>query len=181
MIGLDERKATDELGATRRQAACREAYDRATVLRCKGAETMLLDSPTVRASTMSDYRKLHVWRKAHALAINVHRDAGRIRGANYSSLRSQLIRAAMSIPANIVEGRSQSSERDFCRFLRYALNSASELEYHLTVARDIGILPNKTFTPLAMEVVEIRKMLNGLIKSIIKPTAPPLERTVVQS
>lgn len=115
---------------------------------------------------MGDYRKLHVWRKAHALAINVHRDAGHIRGSTYSSLRSQLIRAAMSIAANIVEGRSQSSERDFGRFLRYALNSASELEYHLTVARDIGVLPNKTFTPLSVQVVEVRKMLHGLVKSV---------------
>jgi len=128
---------------------------------------------------MSDYRKLHVWRKARALAINVHRDAGRIRGANYSSLRSQLIRAAMSIPANIVEGRSQGSEKDFGRFLRYALKPACELEYHLTVARDIGVLPNKDFTPLTTEVVEIRKMLNGLLKSIATGT-PKQERTVVE-
>ncbi|HLA13513.1 MAG TPA: four helix bundle protein [Gemmatimonadaceae bacterium] len=117
---------------------------------------------------MSDYRKLHVWRKAHALAVNVHRDAGKIRGANYSSLRSQMIRAAMSIPANIVEGRSQGGEKDFGRFLRYALNSASELESHLAVARDIGVLPNKEFTPLTTEVVEIRKMLHGLLKALEK-------------
>jgi len=117
---------------------------------------------------MSDYRKLDVWRKAHALAINVHRDAGALRGARYSSLRSQLIRAAMSIPANIVEGRSQASERDFGRFLRYALGSATELEYHLTLARDIRVLPNETYTPLATQVVEVRKMLHGLLTSVSK-------------
>ena len=115
---------------------------------------------------MGDYRKLHVWRKAHALAINVHRDAGRIRGATYTSLRSQLIRAAMSIAANIVEGRSQATEREFARFLRYSLNSAWELEYHLTVARDVKALSNKDFTPLAAEVIEVRKMLYGLSKSL---------------
>lgn len=115
---------------------------------------------------VGDYRKLEVWRKAHALAINVHRDAGGIRGAKYGSLRSRLMRAAMSIPANIVEGRSQTGERDFGRFLRYALNSASELEYHLTLARDINVLPNKTFTALASQVVQVRKMLHGLLKSI---------------
>ena len=109
-----------------------------------------------RQFVVGDYRKLEVWRKAHALAINVNRDAGTIRGARYGSLRSQLIRAAMSIPANIVEGRSQASERDFARFLRYALSSASEFEYHLTLARDIQVLPNKTFTPLASQVIEVR-------------------------
>lgn len=121
---------------------------------------------------MGDYRKLEVWRKAHALAINVHRDTAAIRGARYSSLRSQLVRAAMSIPANIVEGRSQSSERDFGRFLRYALNSATELEYHLSLARDIRVLPNKTFTPLATQVVEVRKMLFGLLTTVSRTRAP---------
>jgi four helix bundle protein len=115
---------------------------------------------------MGDYRKLHVWRKAHALALNIHRDTGRIRGANYVSLRSQMIRAAMSIAANIVEGRSQPTEREFARFLRYAVNSAWELEYHLTVARDIKVLSNKDFTPLAAQVIDVRKMLHGLLKSI---------------
>jgi four helix bundle protein len=127
---------------------------------------------------MSDYRKLHVWRRAHALAISVHRDAGRIRGGTYTSLRSQLIRAAMSIPANIVEGRSQGSEKDFGRFLRYALNSACELEYHLTIARDIGVLPNKAFTPLATEVSEVRKMLSGLLKSIAKGASKQVRSAV---
>ena len=117
---------------------------------------------------MSDYRKLHVWRKAHALAISVHRDAGRIRGATDTSLRSQLIRSAMSIPANIVEGRNQGTEKDFGRFLRYALGSACELESHLSMARDIGVMPNKTYTPLAIEASEVRKMLTGLLKSIAK-------------
>jgi four helix bundle protein len=125
---------------------------------------------------MGDYRKLDVWRKAHALAINVHRDAGIIKGARYASLRSQLTRAAMSIPANIVEGRSQISEKEFGRFLRYAAGSASELEYHLTLARDIGVMPNKHFTPLHSQAVEVRKMLHGLVKSVAREVDP--QRTV---
>lgn len=125
---------------------------------------------------MGDYRKLDVWRKAHALAINVHRDAGAIKGARNASLRSQLIRAAMSIPANIVEGRSQVSEREFGRFLRYAASSASELEYHLTLARDIGAMPNRDFTPLHTQTTEVRKMLHGLIKSVCRNGNP--KRTV---
>ena len=77
---------------------------------------------------MSDYRKLEVWRKAHALALNAHRAASRIRGNQYASFRSQIICAAMSIPANIVEGREQKTDAAFARFLRIALASTSELE-----------------------------------------------------
>jgi four helix bundle protein len=52
-----------------------------------------------------------------------------------------MFRAAASIPANIAEGRRQESEKEFGRFLRYALNSASELEYHIILARDTKAIP----------------------------------------
>ena len=115
---------------------------------------------------MGDFAKLHVWRKAHALAINVHSVAIRIRGSNYASLRSQMIRAALSIPANIVEGRGQTSERNFSRFLEFALNSSSELEYHLVVARDIGAITLNDFRSLTDQLIEVRKMLRGLLKRL---------------
>ncbi|HEU4748034.1 MAG TPA: four helix bundle protein, partial [Gemmatimonadaceae bacterium] len=101
---------------------------------------------------MSDYKKLQVWQKAHAVALSAHRSATRMRGAEYAALRSQIIRAAMSVPANIVEGREQQSEAGFARFLRIALGSASELEYHLTSARDIGVLPMNEFVAVTNQV-----------------------------
>jgi four helix bundle protein len=61
-----------------------------------------------------------------------------MRAAEFSSLRSQTFRAAMSISANIAEGRRQNNDKQFARFLSYALNSASELAHHLIVARDLG-------------------------------------------
>lgn len=123
---------------------------------------------------MSDFKKLNVWRKAHAVSLNVHRTARGIRGAEYVSLRSQLIRAAMSIPANIVEGSGQLSRREFGRFLRFALNSSTELEYHLTVARDLEALKPAEVDALLTQTVEVRKMLYGLLKRVLgtSETAP---------
>jgi four helix bundle protein len=72
----------------------------------------------------------------------------------------------MSIPANIAEGRRQESEREFMRFLRYSLNSASELEYHVMVARDITALPEAESQSLLNELIEVRKMLYGLLHAI---------------
>src|SRR3982751_4837683 len=120
---------------------------------------------------MSDFSKLHVWRKAHALALNVLRVATGIRKAELQSLRNQMIRAAMSIPANIVEGRGQASERDFCRFLRYAINSCSELEYHVVMAKDIRALSVNDAKSLLDQVFEVRRMLFGLMKSVSKRSA----------
>lgn len=112
---------------------------------------------------MADFKKLRVWQHARALAFHAHHVAGRIRGSQYASLRSQMIRAAMSVPANIVEGRSQASEREFSRFLRYALASASELEAHLMMAKDFGVITESDYLSLLSELVDVRKMLHGLL------------------
>lgn len=118
---------------------------------------------------MADFAKLRVWRKAHALVLNVRRVAATMRGSENASLRIQVNRAAMSIPTNIVEGRGQKSGADFARFLGYALNSSSELEYHLIVARDIKIIGEGDFRALKDQIIDVRKMLYGLSKRVVSP------------
>lgn len=115
---------------------------------------------------MSDYKKLRVWRKAHGLALDAHRAATSIRGAQYAPFRNQIIRAALSVPANIVEGREQPSEAGFARFLRIALGSTSELEYHLIAARDIRAMPESEYLPLSHQVIEVRMMIHALLRSL---------------
>ena len=113
---------------------------------------------------MTDFKKLKVWQKAHAMALDVHRIAGEIRGTKYASLRSQMIRAAMSVPTNIVEGCSQQSTREYSRFLRIALNSTSELEYHILAARDLELTKASDSLTLTSQIIEVRKMLHGLLR-----------------
>jgi four helix bundle protein len=131
---------------------------------------------------MADFKKLLVWQKAHAMAMDTHQVAGRIRGANHSSLRSQIIRAAMSVPANIVEGSGQQSVREFSRFLRIALNSTTELEYRLLAARDLRVVRASDSLTLTSQVIEVRKMLYGLLRHLAsrseeKSGTPPKETT----
>ncbi len=87
-----------------------------------------------------------------------------------------MIRAAMSIPANIVEGKGQKSGREFARFLGYSVNSSSELEYHLTVARDFRVITLAEFTPLLDQLVEVRKMLYGLLKRVQERDSNPVSQ-----
>jgi len=115
---------------------------------------------------MSDFKKLRVWRKAHALTLNVHRVAATMRGGQYAALRSQMTRAAMSVSANIVEGREQKSEREFARFLGYSLASTSELEHHLIVARDLRAISDASFSSPLGQLIDVRKMLHGLITKL---------------
>jgi four helix bundle protein len=61
---------------------------------------------------VSDFKKLQVWRKAHALALSVYRVATQIKAPDNATHRSQLIRTAMSIPTNIVEGAGQKTGKE---------------------------------------------------------------------
>lgn len=115
---------------------------------------------------MGDFRNLSVWQKSHKIALASHRLAARMRGNSYASLRSQLVRSAMSIATNIVEGSAKRSDKEFARFLKISLGSASELEYHLIVAHDLGAVEDRHFLAFNKRIVEVRKMLSGLIDSL---------------
>lgn len=113
---------------------------------------------------MTDFKKLKVWQKAHVMTLNLHRVAGQIRGAKHAALRSRMLSSAMSVPTNIVEGSGQQSAREFSRFLRIALNSTTELEYHLLSAGDLGAVRSSDCLTLMTQVIEVRKMLYGLLR-----------------
>ena len=124
---------------------------------------------------MGDFKRLKVWRKAHALALSVHRVALRMRGRAAGSLQSQMLRAAMSIPSNIVEGTGKGSDAELVRFLRISLGSTSELEYHLIIARDSSIVSKSDFDSLVSQTIEVRKMLHGLINHLKSRAPPPVK------
>src|SRR5687767_6366382 len=115
---------------------------------------------------MADFRKLHVWRVAQEIAIEAHRITSRMHGVRSSALRDQLMRAAMSVPTNIVEGSAHASPREFARFLQYALASVSELEGHVQLARDLELMTEHDFTGFLGRIVDVRKMLHGLLKRV---------------
>lgn len=123
---------------------------------------------------MPDFKKLKVWEKAHAVAVETHFLAKEMRAQLYASLQNQMVRAAASVPTNIAEGSRQASRRDFARFLRYALNSNTELEYHIILARDIEAIPRAASATLLASIEEVRKMLCGLLRRVSqKPPRDP--------
>jgi|SRR4051794_14519724 four helix bundle protein len=117
---------------------------------------------------MADFKKLEVWEKAHALSLVTHTVALEIRGAIYATLKNQMVRAAQSIPTNIVEGREQKTDAEFARYLRYALASTSELEYHAITGRDIGVIKTEDFKAISAQAKTVRMMLFGLLKRLDK-------------
>jgi len=83
-------------------------------------------------------------------------------------MTAQLIRAAISIPANIAEGNARGSRKDYANFVSIARGSAAELETLLTLVIAAGLAPAATVEPLLAKVEEVGRMLNGLRQSLSK-------------
>lgn len=82
------------------------------------------------------------------------------------SLVDQIKRAAYSVPANIVEGHSRSSKKEFQRYLYIARASLEELRYFLLLTKDLKYINAGAFDLYMDKITDISKMLNGLIKSV---------------
>ena len=97
---------------------------------------------------MQSFRDLKVWEKAHKLTLDVYRVTKAFPADERFGLTSQLRRACASIPANIAEGCGRSGGKELRRFLDIAMGSASEVEYHLLLARDLNYLSDEHYRPL---------------------------------
>ncbi len=115
---------------------------------------------------MRDFHTLKVWEKGHVFAQAAYKACESFPASERYGLTSQLQRAALSIPTNIAEGCGYESDAQFIRFLEIALGSASECEYLLLFARDMGYLRPEIHASLSESVVEIKRMLTGLLKSL---------------
>ena len=115
---------------------------------------------------MQNYRQLTVWQKSDVLAIRIHILLEAIPRNRRAAIVGQMQRAALSIPANIVEGSSRSGDRDFAKFIQIAIGSASELEYHLHFAQAISLISQKECEERQRDVVEVRRMLIALLKRL---------------
>ena len=98
---------------------------------------------------MAPYEKLHAWRECHQLALAVYRVTKRFPVDEQYGLTSQTRRAAFSAAANIVEGSSRKSTKEFRRFLDIALSSLTEVGYALRFASEAGLLPEGDWSALS--------------------------------
>jgi four helix bundle protein len=111
---------------------------------------------------MQDYRKLVVWQRAHRLVLSAYQVLQHFPPHERYELTSQLRRALVSVPTNLVEGRSRRSAASFAAFIDVAAASAAEVEYLLLLARDLGYVDDTAHAPLSREIDEIRRMLAAL-------------------
>lgn len=117
---------------------------------------------------MRDYRKLKAFELADELTLMVYQETSTFPKDELFGLTSQLRRAAVSIPSNIVEGSGRESEAEYLRFLSIAYSSASETCYQLSLAHRLGYTNGDSYKKLGQKSDETARVLNGLIKALRK-------------
>lgn len=115
---------------------------------------------------VNSYRDLTVWGKAMGMVEACYHLTGNFPRNEEFGLKSQIRRAAVSIPSNIAEGSMRQSPREYCRFLSIALGSTAELETQLELALRLGLLQEDRCRTLLEQCREVGRMLNGIRKSI---------------
>ncbi len=114
------------------------------------------------------WRELKVWKKSHELVLEIYKLTSSFPKTEIYGITSQIRRSASSIPANIVEGQSRNSTKEYLQFLYNARGSLEETRYFLFLSKDLEYIEESEYDDLEQKYGEISKMLNGLIKKLRK-------------
>ena len=109
---------------------------------------------------------LEVWKKAHLLVLEIYKITSAYPGTERYGIIDQIRRASYSIPANIVEGQSRNTTKEYLYFLHNARGSVEEVRYFILLSKDLGYINDAIYQKIESEYETISKMLNGLIKSL---------------
>ena len=116
---------------------------------------------------MKDFKKLKVWQKGFDIVIQTYSLTKHFPDSERYGLSSQMTRAAVSIPSNIAEGSSRSSQKDYQRFLEISLGSAFELETQVMITQALELSEDLLANNLLLEIREEQKMISKFI-SVLK-------------
>jgi four helix bundle protein len=115
---------------------------------------------------MRNFKELKVWQKAHQFVLGVYQQTRDFPSEERFGLTAHLRKSATSVPSNIAEGCGREGERELARFLSIAAGSASESEYQLLLALDLGYLQPDAHRQLDEQVNEVKRMLNSFIRTL---------------
>jgi four helix bundle protein len=115
---------------------------------------------------LKDFKELKVWHKAYRLALAIYDASRSFPREEIYGLTGQLRRSAVSVGANIAEGCGRRSDGELVRFLQIARGSASEVEHHLLLARDLKFLAVNAHQALDKQLQEVQRMLTSLVNSV---------------
>ncbi|OCA69793.1 four helix bundle protein [Chryseobacterium artocarpi] len=115
---------------------------------------------------MANFKDLLVWQKSIDFITEIYKATDTFPKNEFYGLISQIRRAAVSIPSNIAEGNSRRSKPDYLQFLKISRGSCAEVETQLIISKNLKFLNEEDYSKLNERLIEISKMLNGLINSL---------------
>src|ERR1035438_7554209 len=115
-------------------------------------------------SIIKSYKDLEVWKKGVLLSIEVYKITSGFPSSELYAITNQMRRASASKPANIAEGYGRESTKNYVQFLKTSRGSLYELDTFLTIAFGLNFLEKNTKETLSLQIEEISKMINSLIK-----------------
>jgi four helix bundle protein len=116
------------------------------------------------------FRKLIVWKRAHAMTLVVYNASEKFPRCELFGLTSQVRRSSASVEANIAEGYALGSSPNYLRHLHIAVGSLAETECHLEIAHDLGYLPDGDYAQIVELTREVGYLLSRLKASIERNT-----------
>lgn len=123
---------------------------------------------------MAHFKELLVWQKFINFVTEIYKETESFPKTEMYGLVSQIRRATVSIASNIAEGNSRRSVPDYVQFLRISRGSCAEVETQLIISKNLGYLDEEKSLKLNQDIIEISKMLNGLINSLkLSTNLPP--------
>lgn len=114
---------------------------------------------------MQPFRNLAAWEKSHDLTLRVYRISESFPKTETFGLAATLRRGSAQLSMKIAEACGQDTSTDFVSCLRQARGIGMEVEYQLLLARDLQFMKPADYDTLQNQVIEVRKMLSGLMKT----------------
>jgi four helix bundle protein len=114
----------------------------------------------------SRYQDLVAWQKAIEFVQRIYAITSKFPQEEMFGLKSQMRRAAVSVPSNIAEGQGRATRGEFLQFLGHARGSLYELETQIVIASKLAYLSAPELGSLLLEAQHLGRVLNGLISSL---------------
>lgn len=117
---------------------------------------------------MRNFRNLDIWKQGIEIVKKVYKLSYLLPSNELYGLKSQITRAAVSIPSNIAEGSSRNSDIEFKRFLEISMGSLFEIETQLIIISELELIKSNEIQELMELILKEGKMINSLITKIKK-------------
>ena len=115
---------------------------------------------------MHNYKQLEIWKLSRNFCVPIYKLTATFPESEKFGLISQLRRACISVPSNIAEGSGRNSDKDFIKFLQYAVGSCREIDTQLLISCDLNFVTEQDIQPLTTELQRIMSMITNFIQKL---------------